>query len=186
VTEIICTCDAPPGARLVDHRTTCPVFVYVQEQLVLGVAYYRRRAAERATGRRCFRGAAHAIAWYAEWLIRRSSARGLPMDPDRVQASVDNLRAEVEDRKASAVIAALGAAEADVRGERRPVPIRRWLLQHYVHGSGRSFAWIAELEGWTELEVERRVKRGARVVAQHLRERRWLDEGGRRDDGDDA
>jgi DNA-directed RNA polymerase specialized sigma24 family protein len=132
---------------------------------------------ERATGRRCFRGAAHAIGWYAEYVIRRSSARGLSMSPDRVQASHDNLRGDVEDRKAAAVAAAIGDAEREGQGEGRPVPLRRWLLQHYVHGAGRSFAWIAELEGWAESEVERRVKRGARVIAKRLRDRGWIERG---------
>jgi DNA-directed RNA polymerase specialized sigma24 family protein len=134
---------------------------------------------ERATGRRAFRGAAHAISWYAEYLIRRSSARGLSMSPDRVQASRDNMRGDVEDRKAAAVAAAIGEAEKREAqgGDGRPVPLRRWLLQHFVQGAGRSFAWIAELEGWPESEVERRVKRGARVIAKRLRERDLIERG---------
>jgi DNA-directed RNA polymerase specialized sigma24 family protein len=166
------------------HRRDCPEWPAWDAARVAVVRRVDELREERATGRRCFRGAAHAISWYAEYVIRRSSARGLPMSPDRVQASRDNMRGDVEDRKAAAVAAAIGEAEREAQGDGRSVPLRRWLLQHFVQGAGRSFAWIAELEGWPEPEVERRLKRGARLITKRLRERGWIERG--RDDPTEA
>lgn len=139
--------------------------------------------------------AAWALRWYFSTRMSWGSARGLALDPEHEGSGRPNRGLDDPKRRLFAVLAgAIKAAEADdqQRNPARPAPFMRWqrvraspqriedqdtgwLCQHF--GTGRAYTWIAESEGWTELEVSTRVERALRVVRDRLREGGWLEGG---------
>jgi hypothetical protein len=142
---------------------------------------------DRAAGRKRWRGAGAALTWYARTREAWSTPKALTMRDEGTGAPSRGAESPAR-RLFAAVVGALREAERDDRKRHpeRPAPLQAWVLAHF--GVGRSFAFISEaterrgVPEWTEVEIEGRVRRLCRVVRDHLRAGRWLDEPGGRDE----
>lgn len=173
-----CRCDAPAGARGLEHRTSCPVFQghdgLVRRMTIRAI----ERMEEIAAGRRTIRGAAWALTRYFRRQESLSSARGLPIDhregSGRPNRALDD-PGRIFDRQ---VAYAIKLAEQDDRERHPGRPERelyRWLAEHF--GGGRACAWIAEAAGLGEALVSERIERARRVVQRRLRKIGAMEDG---------
>lgn len=183
---VVCSCGIGTAEPLASHGLTCAMVVTLNARLAREYAEIQRYLADKAAGRRRWRGPVAAIRWWANTRAAKAVARGLPIDPDREGSGRPNRGADSPvHMQWAAVTYAVKLAEEDDRREHpaRPAPIARWLVDHV--GYGRAYAWIAEEAGvWGEAEVQRRVERAIREVGKRLRARGMFQ--GRAEDDADA